>query len=527
VSINMTQAPRTQQILPGAPTTVWSYSASLVSGAPDTLTPVPNSFLGPIIQVWQGQHISINWTNLLAEPSVTHWHGMDVPSDMDGHPSMPTASGDSRTITFPILNRAGTYWYHPHPDMATVEQVQMGLAGYFIVHDAEEAALNLPTGAYDLPICIQDRTFDGNNQFYYNPTMVAGFFGSTVLVNGWPNYTHPTASRVHRLRLLNGSTSRIYKLAFSDGTPMVVIGNDGGLLAAPETKPYLILSPGERAEVWADFRGKALGSQITLQSLAFTSNGGQGAPLNIMQFSITQAVTEDRTLPATLSSIMPYQLADAVNGSTPKVYDINATPGGGMPNFTINGGLFSMTEVAPNEIARCNSLEVIKVNNTLGAMQIPHPIHFHGRQFQIIGRTVTAAGQANWNTVKDGFNDSGWKDTFLIMPGETVTLLVRHSSYPGMYVYHCHNLVHEDMGMMRNFRLDADVPACPADLDDGSGMGMPDEAVTIDDLLYFLMAFEAGTPAADLDDGSGMGMPDAAVTIDDLLFFLVHFEAGC
>lgn len=68
---------------------------------------------------------------------------------------------------------------------------------------------------------------------------------------------------------------------------------------------------------------------------------------------------------------------------------------------------------------------------------------------------------------------------------------------------------------------------CPADLDDGSGLGTPDDAVTIDDLLYFLLAFERGTSAADLDDGSGLGTPDGGVTIDDLLYFLIHFEGGC
>lgn len=112
-----------------------------------------------------------------------------------------------------------------------------------------------------------------------------------------------------------------------------------------------------------------------------------------------------------------------------------------------------MNGIAPNEIAVCDSLELISVTNTNGMMPMAHPIHFHGRQFQIIDREVTAAQQANWNTVKDGYVDSGWKDTFMIMPGETVRFLVRYSMYPGMFLYHCHNLEHEDMGMMRAQRL--------------------------------------------------------------------------
>lgn len=455
LEISLSAIPRTQSILAGASTNVWSYTGFLVNGAPGSLVPVANSFLGPTIHVLRGQHVTINLSNQLGEPTVTHLHGLDVPASVDGHPSMAFPSGTTSTVSFPVLNRAGTYWYHPHPDMTTVEQVQMGLAGFFLVHDAEEARLNLPSGAFDVPVCIQDRTFDASNQFVFNPNMLNGFFGSTMLVNGVPNYVHQTSSRVHRLRLLNGSSSRIYKLAFSDGTPMVVIGNDGGLLAAPETKPYLMLSPGERAEIWADFRGRPVGTQIVLRSLPFSGAGtSQGVALDVLRFEIIQGVTENRTLPATLSAITPYRLQDAVNASTPKTYAINLITSGGMPSFTLNGGLFSMFDVAANEIARCGTLEVIRVTNTAGAMQIAHPIHFHGRQFQILDRTVTAAGLANWNTVKDGYNNSGWKDTFMIMPGETVRILLRHGSYPGLFLYHCHNLVHEDLGMMRNFRLD-------------------------------------------------------------------------
>ncbi len=445
------QAPRMQQILAGAETEVWAYRGSVLTGNRGSLTQMPNSFLGPTITVWKGQQVTLDLTNLVGEDSTTHWHGLDVPADMDGHPSFAFPSGDTYRFSFPVLNRAGTYWYHPHPDMMTGSQIQMGLAGFLIVRDPEEARLYLPSGAYDLPLCIQDRTFDANNQLVYSPSGMSGFFGTTMLVNGHPNYVHETASRVHRLRLLNGSTSRIYKLAFSDGTPMVIIGNDGGLLAAPETKPYLILPPGERAEVWADFRGKPVGTQITLRTLAFSGAGGQqGAVRDIMRFSITQAVTEKRTLPATLSAITRYQLADAINLNNPKTYAIDFD--GDL--FTLNGGLFEMFEVAANEIARCNTLEVITVSNTAGAVQIPHPIHFHGRPFQILDRTITGAQQANWNTVKDGYNDSGWKDTFMLMPGETVRLLIRYGAYPGLFNYHCHNLHHEDMGMMRNFRLD-------------------------------------------------------------------------
>lgn len=455
LKIDLLQSPRAQQILPTGPATNgFSYSGTVISGPASTLVNVPNSYLGPIIQAWTGQEVSIRFINQIGQQSITHWHGLDVPAAMDGYPTVTAPSGGTFSYQFTVRNRAGTYWYHPHTDMMTVEQVYAGLAGYFIVHDEEEAKLKLPSGEFDLPVCIQDTTFDANNQRVYNANMMVGFFGTTQLVNGWPNYVHSAATRVYRLRLLNGSVSRIYKLAFSDGTPMVAIGTDGGLLDRPRTYPYIMLAPGERVELWADFRNKPVGSQITLQSLAFVNNGGQGAPVNIMRFSIDRAQAETKVLPATLSSITPYRLAGAVNKDTPKVYPINMVVAGGHVNFTLNGGSFVAGMVAPNEVAHCGDLEVIQVTNLSGAAIIPHPIHFHGRQFQMLDRTVAPSGITGWNTVKDGLIMNGWKDTFLIMPYETVRILVRHSTYPGMFVYHCHNLEHEDMNMMRNFRLD-------------------------------------------------------------------------
>ncbi len=453
IEVNMRQAPSSTQLFNGPPTNGWSYSGTVALGPANTLVPVPNSYLGPTIHAWKGQNMTIHMNYQIGQPGVTHWHGLDVPASMDGYPTDTTPDNQTFTYSFPILNRAGTYWYHPHTDMQTVEQVFAGLAGYFIVHDAEESRLGLPSGEFDLPVCIQDTTFDANNQRIYNGNMLTGYFGSTMLVNGWPNYVHSAATRVYRLRLLNGSVSRIYKLAFSDGTPMVAIGTDGGLLDVPRTYPYIMLAPGERVEVWADFRNKPVGSQITLQSLAFVNSGSQGAAVNVMRFSIDRAQTELKALPAVLSTIKPYRLQDAVNAANPKVYPINVMSSGGHVMFTINGGLWVPNAVAANEIAQCNTLEVIQVTNTTGFAIIPHPIHFHGRQFQMLDRSVTAAGLTGWNTVKDGLIMNGWKDTFLIMPYETVRVLVRHSSYPGMFVYHCHNLEHEDMNMMRNFLL--------------------------------------------------------------------------
>ena len=131
------------------------------------MTTLPDSYLGPILRVRQGQRVRVHFTNELTEPTIVHWHGLLVPAEMDGHPSYAIDPGETYVYDFQVINRAGTYWFHPHPHGMTGGQVYRGLAGLFIVSDEEEAALALPPGEYDLPLVIQDRVFDDDNQMVY------------------------------------------------------------------------------------------------------------------------------------------------------------------------------------------------------------------------------------------------------------------------------------------------------------------------------------------------------------------------
>lgn len=225
-----------------------------MKGPPQSLHAIPDSYLGPILRLRKGQKVRIRFTNALPEPSIVHWHGMDMPSAMDGHPHSVIDPQNEFIYEFEVTNRAGTYWYHPHPHNRTGPQVYGGLAGLLLVSDAEERALNLPSGLEELICVLQDRSFDARNQLTYVPSGMGGmmehaqgFLGDRVLVNGTERPSLALATRAYRLRLLNGSNARIYKLAWSDGTPLTVIGTDGGLLQRPIEQPYLTLAPGQRA----------------------------------------------------------------------------------------------------------------------------------------------------------------------------------------------------------------------------------------------------------------------------------------
>ena len=497
VELVLSARPGSATIRPGEPTNVWTITGELLQGDPNALQPVPESYLGPIIRARTGQRVRIHFTNELSEASILHWHGLHVPADMDGHPRFAIGPGNTYIYDFEVRNRAGTYWYHSHPHGRTGPQVYAGMAGLFLVSDEEEDAVGLPGGEYDLPLVIQDRTLNSNNQLVYQGNgmmdQMMGFLGAEIWINGKPDFVLPVATRAYRLRLLNGSNSRIYKLGWDDGTPLTVIGTDGGLLESAVQRPYIMLAPGERIELWVDFSGRRVGSEMTLRSLPFTSPAGmggmmgggmmggmmgggmgnrrggmmnsaqtspsmaQGAAFPILTVRIEREVQETIALPSRLSSINRPSPAEAVNTNNPRTIAMQMRMPGG---WTLNGRTFDMTGVANDEIVRLGSTEVWEFVNQgggmgmMGGMMLPHPMHVHGESFQVIERQVDANMRSMWETVSAGYVDEGWKDTVLVMPGERVKILRRFSDYTGMYLVHCHNLEHEDMGMMRNFRVD-------------------------------------------------------------------------
>jgi blue copper oxidase len=503
VDIELTARPSETGILPGRATRVWSFAGRLIKGPDRTLTPAGESYLGPTIRVRTGQKVRVRFSHTLPEPTIVHWHGLYVPSAMDGHPRSIIPSNRVFTYEFEIGNRAGTYWYHPHHHDRTGPQVYNGLAGLFLVEDDEEAALGLPSGEHELAWVIQDRRFDRNNQLVYLGGMpmeaMSGFLGDRVLVNGrLPERALRLASTVYRVRVVNGSNSRAYKLAWNDGTPLVAIGTDGGLLERPVTAPALVLASGERLDLLVDLRGRAIGTTLELRSLAFSGvalemggggRGGRGRGMEAMSGPANGAPLSILTVEiAERGGVSAFRLRDRLStyGGSWDPPDLARLPVRQRPirfarmQWLLNDRVFGLDDVAPDEVGRLGTSEIWEFSNTGGGMGMgmgggrgrggrgggagggmgggvmtaAHPMHLHGAQFRILGREVDDSGRAEWSAMQHQLMDGGWKDTTLVMPGERVRVLVRYSQHAGLFLYHCHNLEHEDMGMMRNYRVD-------------------------------------------------------------------------
>jgi FtsP/CotA-like multicopper oxidase with cupredoxin domain len=515
VHIELHAEPDRVALRPGSPTRVWRFRGALLRGESGALQVSAGGYLGPTIRVRRGQRVRLDLFNHLNESTIIHWHGLHVPDTMDGHPRFAIGPGAQFRYEFVVDNRAGSYWFHPHPHGRTGKQVYAGMAGLFLVSDDEEAALGLPGGAFDLPLVIQDRLIDDDNQFVYPPggadatadprrggmgqgmgggmmgrgmgmggggmmgrggmgSMMAGMMGvlgDRILVNGSLQGSREVERRAYRLRLLNASNTRTLKLAWSDGTPLNVIASGGGLLAAPLQRDYVMLPPADRVELWVDFGHLAAGSEAVLRSLAFDGGIGMGgmggmmgggsggladgAAFDVHRFKVGRGAVHADVLPANLATVAAAQPRQAVNADRPKVFDLTMR----MMAWGINGASFDMLAASPLETVKLGTQEVWEFRNegrgAMMGMVMPHSMHVHGLQFRVLSREVSSRFAAEYATIDAGHVDEGWKDTVLVMPGERVRILLRFADFPGLFLYHCHMLEHEDTGLMRNYLVKA------------------------------------------------------------------------
>ncbi len=439
------------------------------------------AFQNPILRIESGARFAASLNNALAEPTIIHWHGLHTPATMDGHPVNTIAPGAQYDYDFTVRNRGGTYWYHTHAHGLTAKQAYNGLASFFLVDDDDQRklakALDLQLGVTDLPLVIQDKQFDTQGRLRYQPNAheaMMGWLGDIVLANLTPNAFHTVTPRTYRLRLLNGSNARIYRLAFVKGDTALnftIIGTDGGLIERPETVAEAFLAPGERLDVLFDAGQAQAGDDIFLKSLAFDpmeneGSGGMagmgsmgqmmgemgssrlplGMAFNVLKLSVAAGDRVVAQLPASLSQITPIR----TEGAPERKIELSMEH----MRFLINGRTFRMDEIAFD--VKRGAAEIWRISNPTVGM--PHPMHLHGFSFQVVERMNSPPALAAMARFGKGrtVSDLGWKDTLLVWPGETVRIAIDFThEFPGSqtYLFHCHNLEHEDGGMMINYRV--------------------------------------------------------------------------
>ncbi|PWA06277.1 copper oxidase [Pueribacillus theae] len=461
------------------PTRLWGYESM---------------FPGPTFEVRRDELVEVMWKNDLPAShflpldqtlhnvegnpetrTVVHLHGGETPPHSDGHPDAwftkdfkETGPEFTRKVyQYPNHQRASLLWYHDHAVGITRLNVYAGLAGLYLIRDEKEERLNLPKGDYEIPLVIQDRSFNEDGSLFYPdqpdppipnapyPSVVPFFCGDTILVNGkvWPYLE--VEPRKYRFRILNASNTRNFTLSLDSGQPFYQIGSDGGLFSKPVKVESIDMHPAERVDIIVDF-SRYKGEEIILKN-----GSGCGGPVdpetdgNVMQFRVK------RTLDTPDTSIIPKQLDDLPLPPKDAIQTvrnlklIGSQDEFGRPLLLLDN---QMWDDPVTEKPRVGDTEIwVFVNTTAFA----HPMHVHLVQFQVLSHQAFDLDHYNetGNIVFTGPvmapapNNRGLKDTITVPPGSVTKIIAKFSPYTGTYVWHCHILEHEDYDMMRPFEV--------------------------------------------------------------------------
>ncbi len=470
---------------------------------------------GPTLEARKGQPLSVAWINRLptrhflpldytihggghdvpAVRTVTHVHGARVMPDSDGYPDAWVTSDGRRgpvrpdnPCHYPNDQAGTTLWYHDHAIGITRLNIYAGLAGFYLIRDPEEDQLNLPSGAYEMPLMIQDRSFAADGSLVYppapqgtHPAWMQEFFGNAICVNGQATPYLEVEPRKYRFRLVNASNSRFYHLTLRpadasgkpvgrpvDAPPFIQIGSDGGLLPAPLRMHYLIFSPGERFDLVIDF-SQHQGASLALlnDAPAPYARGGEIVPSDVMLFKVMKPLSgaDTSSVPDTLAPFSPLDTALAVRERILSLTEMDRPSDG----YTMIGLLDQKHWDDPiSEDPKAGSTEIWSFANTTGDV---HPMHLHLVQFQVVNRqpfdtkTYLESGKLVFTSIPmapESNERPAWKDTVKAYAGYVTRVIARFDLPAGApvrpgaefrYVWHCHVLEHEDNEMMRSYKI--------------------------------------------------------------------------
>ena len=466
-------------------TTVWGYDDG-------TLGPL---YPGPTIEVQKGTPVTVYFTNQLPAAhllgidtsltdgdarvrTLTHLHGDFVSGVSDGNPyATPPPEylqGATQTAHYPNAQPTTALWYHDHAHGITRLNVYAGLAGFYLIRDAydtgaEPNPIGIPGGKYEIPIVIQDRSFDENGQLLYLPPFG---FGNTAVVNGAAHPFLNVEPRKYRFRFLNGANHRFFHLELANGPPFHQIGSDGGMLDAPVAREQLLMGPADRADVIVDFAGFE-GKKLVLRNVDLPAGVVSAPAVNLPEIMLFRVLGRGTTVnspgPATIPTSLPGSLPSFGQPQRERYLTLEFAGG----RFLIDGLRFH--DPVNIQVPEGDIEDWLLINLTGGT----HPIHVHLVEFQIVSRRpfdVTAyraaltAARANREPNPDPApyytggplplqpNDVGFKDNAFANPGVVTRIRAQYdlpSDLTGTqkYVLHCHLLEHEDNDMMRPFEV--------------------------------------------------------------------------
>lgn len=424
-----------------------AWATAPIAGGSARLRVYNGSFPGPLLRVREGEVVRVKFTNRMAEPTNLHFHGLHISPSVD-NPFLAVDQGQTQIYEFRIPpGSAGTHWYHPHVHGSVARQLFEGLAGPIVVEGRLDA--NSRVGRIeDYLLVLKDITLvNGAPAAHEAVDWMNGKEGTLVLVNGALQPVLSPRGGTVRLRFLNASNARYYRLSL-EGQPFYLIATDGGLIGSPQPLTELLLTPGERAEVLVQLTREG---PIRLLNLPYNRGGmgmmrGMGGMSSRGRMSGMRGNRMDGTgvaqtlltlqAPAARPMSTPSRLAlverlDPARAVVTRLVILSGSMGMMSAEFFINGRSFDHERV--DFVGSLGDLEVWEIQNRT---TMDHPMHLHTYPFQVLSR--------------DGVPEPfvAWRDVVNVPAGGTVRIAIPLRDFTGTTVFHCHIVEHEDRGMM-------------------------------------------------------------------------------
>jgi bilirubin oxidase len=401
---------------------------------------------GPTFRMRKGREAVVRFKNHGDKDLSVHLHGSYSRAPFDGWAEDTTKPGQYKDYYYPNSQSARTLWYHDHAIHHTAENAYFGQAGFYILHDPAEDSLGLPNGKYDLPLALSAKQYNPDGTLFDPKDETTSLWGDVIHVNGQPWPFHSVEPRKYRLRWLDASISRTFKLTFVDDSgkvvPFTMIGSDTGLLTKPVTSSSLDISMAERWEMIFDFSAFA-GKNITVKNGRDVQHDEDyNSTDKVMRFVVGKDVSDTSNNGNPPSSLRAVPFPPNNNGKIDRTFKFHRSNG----EWQVNGVTFA--DVKNRILAKPprGAIEIWQLENGSGGWS--HPVHIHLVDFQILTRTGGSRGVLN-------YEKEALKDVVLLGENEVVTVIARYAPYDGVYMFHCHNLIHEDHDMMAAFNVSA------------------------------------------------------------------------
>ena len=434
---NLVQQQALVEILPGKQTAIFGYNG---------ITP------GPTIIAQRNRPVVVQQVNALplVHPTLgytpytsTHLHGSPSLPEYDGYASDVTQPGQWKNYHYPNNHEACTFWYHDHAVGITAENAYYGLAAQYWLRDELEQSLGLPSGVYDVPLIMKDAMFAADGSLIFDDHSESGLFGDVILVNGKPWPAMRVERRKYRFRMLNACLSRSFRLRLSTGEPFTMIGGDDGLAPVPQRVADFRHGMAERYDMIIDFAKYPIGQRVVLQNLQPKNNIEYENTDKIMAFDVVAepSTLDGNTIPDQLNPDSPTMALKESDAVTTRKFEFIRKHG----QWTING--YTWADVIASNFTllsahpAANAVEIWEFKNSSGGWF--HPVHVHLIDFKILDRN----GKPPFDYEKAP------KDVAYVGENETVRMIGRFGKQVGIYMFHCHNLVHEDHDMMVQFEV--------------------------------------------------------------------------